>query len=72
MNVWVPEVVFVLLDACVEGAAVAPEGDGEGEVVLHWVPQQERALRLPTQQLLRLVSVHLAPVETTKHPQPTN
>lgn len=59
------ETLAVLLDACVQGAAVAPEADREEELVLRGVSEQEGALRLTLQQLLGLKAVQHAPVTRT-------
>lgn len=58
-----PELVTALLDAGVQRPAVLAECDREEELLLGGVAQQERALRLALEQMLRLVAVHLAPVE---------
>lgn len=56
------EVVVPLLDARVQGAAVAAEADGEEVVFLRGVSEEEGALRLSLQQVLCLVAVHHPPV----------
>lgn len=52
-----------LLDARVQRPAVLPERHRKQKLLLGRIAQQERPLGLPVQQLLRLVPVHLAPVE---------
>lgn len=46
-----------------QGSAVLAECDREEELLLGGIAKQERALRLTLEQMLRLVAVHLAPVE---------
>lgn len=52
-----------LLDARVQRPTVLPERHRKQKLLLGRIAQQERPLGLPVQQLLRLVPVHLAPVE---------
>lgn len=56
------EALVVLLDARVQGAAVATEADREEVLVLGRVAQQKRALRFALQELLRLEPVQNPPV----------
>lgn len=56
------ESLVVLLDACVQGAAVAAKADREEVLVLGGVSQQKRALRFALKELLRLEAVQDTPV----------
>lgn len=56
------EALVVLLDAGVQGAAVAAKADREQVLILGGVAQQKGALRFALQQLLRLEAVENPPV----------
>jgi len=58
-----PELVAALLDAGVQGSAVFAECDREEELLLGGVAEQEGALGLALEQVLRLIAIHLTPVE---------
>lgn len=53
-----------LLDTSMQAPVVLPERHGKQELLLCRIAQQERALRFALEQLLGLVPIHLAPVET--------
>lgn len=56
------ETLVVLLDACVQRAAVAAKADREEELILGRVSQQKRSLWFALQQLLGLEAVQHPPV----------
>lgn len=55
--------IVELLDPGVQRSAVLAERHRKQKLLLGGIAQQERALRFALEQLLRLVPVHLAPVE---------
>ena len=60
------KVVFVLLYPGVQSTTVASEADGECKVILDRITQQKSTFCFPIQKKLRLMPVHLAPIEWTE------
>lgn len=56
------EAVLPLFDSRVQRSTVATEADGEEELLLGAVPQEEASLRSIIEQTLSLVAIHHAPV----------